>query len=130
MDKSLAQFVWTRAGARCEYCQLEQAHSALTFEIDHIIAIVHDGETVAENLALSCFYCNSFKGPNLAGLDAQTGKLTRLFHPRSDVWSEHFSWNAAVLVGRTEVGRTTIRVLRINEPQAVALRRSILDEPS
>jgi hypothetical protein len=48
-----------RAKRRCEYCQLAQICSNLSFEIDHIIARKHGGRTVASNLALSCFYCNT-----------------------------------------------------------------------
>ena len=50
MDQALVELVWQRAQSRCEYCQLAQAHSVLTFEIDHIIARKHDGATVPENL--------------------------------------------------------------------------------
>jgi hypothetical protein len=49
-------------------------------------------------LALSCFYCNSAKGANIAGRDPETGQLTRLYHPRVDAWHEHFSWSAETLV--------------------------------
>jgi hypothetical protein len=56
------------ATSACEYCRLPQAFSLLPFQIDHIIAQKHGGKTVAANLALSCFYDNSFKGPNVAGL--------------------------------------------------------------
>jgi hypothetical protein len=30
---------------------------------------INKGRGEAANLALSCFYCNSFKGPNIAGVD-------------------------------------------------------------
>ena len=56
METVLAEFVWQRARSLCEYCQLSQVCSQLTFEVDHIIAIKHDGKTQAANLALSCFY--------------------------------------------------------------------------
>jgi hypothetical protein len=52
-------------------------------------------------------YCNAHKGPNLSGLDPESGALVRLFHPRQDRWDEHFEpSNAGVLiVGRSAVGR-------------------------
>jgi len=68
------------------------------------------------------------KGPNIAGLDPLTGALTRLFHPRSDVWAEHFVWEGAFLRGTTGVGRTTIAVLNINDPDSVAVRRALKAE--
>jgi hypothetical protein len=128
MDRRLAQFVWQRAGARCEYCQLPQSLSRLPFEIDHIIARKHGGETVDSNLALACFYCNSFKGPNIAGLDPKTGKLVQLFDPRRHQWKRCFRWRGPVLVGRTAIGRATLAVLEINNPQAIALRTALIEE--
>jgi hypothetical protein len=127
MDEALARLVRERAQECCEYCRLPQAYSVLTFEVDHVIARKHGGPTVPGNLALSCFYCNSAKGPNIADLDPRTGRLTGLFHPRRHRWARHFRWNGPVLVGRTPVGRTTIVVLGINDPEAVAMRQALMD---
>lgn len=107
---------------------MPQAAASVPFEIDHVIARKHGGATVAGNLALSCFYCNSFKGSDLAGLDPATGKLIRLFHPRRHRWPWHFRWEGAVLIGRTAIGRATVRLLRINDARAVALRESLIRE--
>lgn len=126
MDEALASLVWSRASSRCEYCQLHQDDSWLTFEIDHIIARKHRGETYAGNLALSCFYCNSFKGANIAGRDTNNGKITPLFNPRRHKWSSHFRWNGPVLVGRTAIGRTTVAVLNINDAEAIATRAALI----
>jgi 5-methylcytosine-specific restriction endonuclease McrA len=90
MDEKLIRLVWQRAQGRCEYCQLPQAYSTLAFEIDHILARKHGGLTTPGNLALTCFYCNSFKGSNLAGIDPRSRKLARLFHPRRHKWKKHF----------------------------------------
>jgi hypothetical protein len=54
----------------------------LPFQVDHSIARKHGGRASENNLALACFYCNSFKGPNIAGLDPDTGEVVRLFHRR------------------------------------------------
>src|SRR5437879_584841 len=127
MESDLVELVWQRARCRCEYCQLPQAFSMLTFEIDHIIACKHDGKTVSGNLALSCFYCNSFKGSNVAGFDPRTGKLTGLFHPRRHSWDRHFRWDGPSLIGRTAIGRTTVHVLLINLEPRVAHRQLLID---
>src|SRR5207245_8373332 len=79
MDDDLVQLVWHRAGSTCEYCLLPQEYSHITFEVDHIIATCHGGSTRASNLALTCFYCNRYKGPNLAGIDPVSKKLSPLF---------------------------------------------------
>ena len=126
MNRDLANLVRERARGRCEYCLLPQAHSTVPFEIDHIIARKHDGPTVADNLAFACFFCNSAKGPNIAGIDPLTGKNVPLFHPRRQKWSRHFRWNGPVLVGRTQSGRATIAVLAINDPVFVDLRATLL----
>ncbi len=122
MDAALQRLVRDRAGSRCEYCRLPQIGSRAPFEIDHITARKHHGRTVAGNLALSCVYCNAFKGPNLSGLDPATGKLTRLYHPRRHKWLHHFRFQGSTLIGRTPIGRTTIDVLQMNHPEIVALR--------
>lgn len=68
------------------------------------------------------------KGPNIAGLDSETGDLVRLFHPRTDKWTDHFVWDGPELKGRTQIGRVTISVLFINDPEVVALRRALQEE--
>ncbi|HSG72929.1 MAG TPA: HNH endonuclease signature motif containing protein, partial [Planctomycetaceae bacterium] len=120
MDRELEELVCERAAGCCEYCSFPQSFAALPFQFDHIIAKKHRGETVADNLALACSYCNRYKGPNVAGIDPETNTHTPLFHPRHDSWSDHFRWNGPQLVGLTPIGRTTIDVLRINHPDAVA----------
>lgn len=127
MDLELQQEVWRRAGRSCEYCHLPQAFDPLPFQIDHIIAQQHDGKTESVNLALACLYCNKHKGPNIAGVDPATRRIVRLFNPRRDRWSRHFRWSGPVLTGRTSIGRATIMVLAINDPQNVALRQALFE---
>ena len=119
--------VHRRARECCEYCRLPQAHSGIPFEIDHIIAKKHHGPTTEASLALACFFCNSAKGPNIAGIDPDTGKLASLFNPRRQSWVRHFRWNGPLLVGRTRCGRATIAVLAINDPAFVHLRQAFID---
>ncbi len=128
MDAALQRLVRQRAGGRCEYCRLPQAAFGVPFEFDRIIARHHKGRTVAGNLADVCIYCNGYKGPNLSGLDAVTGKLTPLFNPRRHKWSYHFRYEGGVLVGRAAIGRTTVEVLRINLPNLIALREVLMED--
>ncbi len=122
MNAALVRQVRRRAGDCCEYCRMPQEYDDTPFEIDHIIAKKHGGRTVAYNISLSCFYCNSFKGSDIASRDAKTGKLTPLFNPRRQKWSRHFRWQGAYLVGRTAVGRVTVALLHINDPLRLELR--------
>ncbi len=128
MATALEQLVWRRANGRCEYCLLPQAVAPLPHQIDHIIAQKHRGPTVAANLALSCYFCNSYKGPNIAGIDPDTGRIVRLFNPRKDSRRRHFEWRGPRLVGLTRSGRATIAVLEINHPDAVAMRAMLMAE--
>ncbi len=111
MNEALRQLVRDRAGAVCEYCRMPQVAYRARFQIEHVVAVQHGGPTRPDNLALACQQCNRHKGPNLAGLDPDTGQLTRLFHPRTDAWADHFAWTGHILIGRTAVGRTTVTVL-------------------
>jgi hypothetical protein len=128
MDVALVRQVWQRAKHCCEYCRMPQDYDDSPFEIDHIISRKHGGPTVARNLTLSCFSCNSCKGSDIGGLDSQTGKLTPLFNPRRHKWDRHFRWQGAYLVGRTAIGRVTIAVLDINDRFRVELRERLIDE--
>lgn len=128
MDRELVKLVWRRARNICEYCLMPQSRDILTFEIDHVTAVIHGGKTVDGNLALSCFLCNRHKGTNLAGLDPVSRKLTRLYNPRRHAWQRHFKWDGPQLVGKTAVGRTTIRVLRINDYLRTSLRQELIAE--
>ena len=128
MNTALERLVWQRARSCCEYCQLPQAFSPLPHAIDHIISRQQHGPTVAENLALACFFCNSYKGPNTAGLNSETGRTVRLFHPRKDRWEHHFAWDGPILVGRTRNGRATIDLLEMYRLEAVELREHLIRE--
>ena len=92
--------------------------------IEHIVPRVHGGTDDFDNLALACIDCNLHKGTNLAGIDPETGRLTPLFHPRRDDWDQHFDWDGLYIIGRSAVGRTTIRVLSMNSEDQIALRSS------
>jgi hypothetical protein len=128
MVESLAAEVRRRAGRRCEYCRVPEEFYQTPFELDHIIARQHGGRTVRNNLALSCLHCNGHKGPNIAGLDPLTGKLTKLFHPRRHSWDRHFRWEGPYLMGRSPVGRVTITVLAMNNRDAVRAREELIAE--
>jgi 5-methylcytosine-specific restriction endonuclease McrA len=128
MDAALVRLVWRRANGCCEYCQMPQAADEATFEIDHIVARKHEGPSVASNLCLSCYYCNSFKGSDLTSIDRKTRKITPLFNPRRHKWTKHFRWDGAVLTGCTPIGRVTVSLLKINDPFRVELREELIEE--
>ena len=124
----LTRQVWQRAAGRCEYCRLPAEFFPLTFHVDHITPRQHGGVTELDNLALACLHCNRHKGPNLAGLDPINGELVKLFHPRRDFLGDHFEWHGTDLIGRTAIGRATVRVLAINALDFLAVRDSLQRE--
>jgi hypothetical protein len=128
LNADLIRQVWQRAQARCEYCRLPSVFHPAPFQTDHIIARQHGGRTVADNLALACIHCNRFKGPNIAGIDPDNAEIVRLFHPRHDIWTEHFIWDGPRLEALTPIGRATIALLLINDPEVVAVRKALQEE--
>lgn len=125
---SVRDFVIHRAHGSCEYCGIAEEHDLAPFCIDHILAQQHRGPSVEANLAWSCFNCNSHKGPNIAGIDPDTGDLCRLYNPRLDSWDEHFFWTGGELHAKTPIGRVTVYVLGINSPVRCEHRRSLIEE--
>ena len=126
MDSATRDLVHRRAGKQCEYCGLHQEYCELRHHVEHIIARQHGGSEDDENLALACHRCNLHKGPNLTGIDPETGRVTRLFHPRRDRWPEHFAYEGVRITGRSSVGRATVQVLNLNDPRRLELRAEIL----
>ena len=88
--KDLSGEVRRRAAGLCEYCHIPEAAFRRAFHIEHVIARQHGGATTVDNLALACWMCNLKKGPNLTGIDPQTGQITSLFNPRSDRFARPF----------------------------------------
>jgi hypothetical protein len=128
MDPSLDQDVRARAENCCEYCRIPQSGYPLQFELDHIIAAQHGGQTAQENLALCCPPCNRHKGPNIAGWDKETAQVVPLFNPRRHIWSEHFVLRGGLLIGLTPAGRATAHVLNFNHPRRIAVREALIAE--
>ncbi len=75
-----------------------------------------------------CFFCNSFKGSDISGIDKSTCTLTPLFNPRRHKWATHFRWDGPYLVGRTAIGRVTISLLHINDEYRVELREILIEQ--
>ena len=66
------------------------------------------------------------EGSDIASIDPDSGTLTPLFSPRTQVWSEHFRFNGPVIEARTAIGRVTVRLLRMNMPVRVTIRERLV----
>ncbi|MBI5387803.1 MAG: HNH endonuclease [Verrucomicrobia bacterium] len=127
MDSALRQLVRLRAGDRCEYCRLRQEDlPGCPFHLEHIRPRQHGGTGEPENLAWACFRCNRHKGPNLTGIDPETGQLVRLFDPRRHRWEDHFEFRGPVIAGSTPMGRATASLLTMNATERLEFRTVLL----
>lgn len=123
----LRRTILEQSGGCCEYCRVAQSDNSVGFHIEHVIALSHGGQTVANNLAFSCSKCNLFKGTNIAAADPSTGEPTFLFHPRRHNWNEHFLLDGLFIQPLTPEGRATVFVLRLNDPQRLEQRRLLIE---
>jgi hypothetical protein len=124
MDKATRELVIERAGKACEYCQLPQsAQPFASFHVDHVIATQHQSDDGLNNLCLSCQSYNLHKGTNLTTIDLKSNEIVRVFDPRHERWDEHFEIVHFAVVGKTAIGRATARLLAMNTPSRIELRR-------
>ena len=54
-----------------------------------------------------------------------SNRLIRLFHPRKDSWKAHFEINEGEIIGKTKIGLATIKVLDLNNPDRIILRKEL-----
>ena len=119
------QAIRRRAQHRCEYCHSQEPFSPSVFSIEHIVPRSEGGDDGEENLALSCQECNNHKFTSVTAIDTLSGERVRLFHPRQNLWIEHFAWNEdfTLLIGLTPTGRATINKLQLNRINLINIRR-------
>jgi hypothetical protein len=91
-------------------------------EIDHIISRKHNGATESSNLAFSCARCNRAKGTDIGSVHPESEELVRLFNPRRDGWTNHFSLDGARIVGLTLIGQVTVSLLQLNHEERLQER--------
>ncbi len=125
---AIERLVRERAKQRCEYCQSPALITSAPFCLEHIHPHALGGSSTLSNLALSCPFCNSSKGDKTGALDAQCGETATLFHPRLQLWNEHFKWSddGLTIEARTSVGRVTIATLQLNRVELQNLRRALI----
>lgn len=115
-----------RAVYCCEYCRVPELFSFIGYEIDHIIPIKHGGSSELSNLALSCAFCNNFKGTDVATYLLPSLNVIRFFHPRLDTWDDHFTISAATILPKTKIGEATIKILQLNHPNRIIERKELV----
>ena len=113
---------------RCEYCRIHEDDQFYTFQVDHIICLKHGGTTELNNLAYTCSLCNQNKGSNLGTFLPNSKRLIRLFNPRKDKWSTHFSIDFGEIIPKTLIASATIKVLDLNNVDRIILRQALMEE--
>jgi HNH endonuclease len=109
---------------RCGYCQTQEVVSGIPLTVEHLIPRAEGGSDHDGNLWLSCRLCNEKKGRLLEAPDPATGETVPLFNPRTQAWSEHFTWSedSARILPKTAIGRATVEVLSLNDELRVRAR--------
>ena len=122
------QQIEARANGVCEYCKSPVLYAVQSFECDHIIPFALDGTTELDNLAFACGGCNRYKSAKVVGIDPDSRQPVPLFHPRQQIWDDHFVWNDtyAIIIGITATGRATVNALQLNRLGVVNLRRMLI----
>ncbi|MEQ1603585.1 MAG: HNH endonuclease signature motif containing protein [Pyrinomonadaceae bacterium] len=122
--KDLDVKIRAAAKNRCGYCLVPQKLISYTLEIEHLIPKSKGGETVEENLWLSCRQCNLNKAAKTVGFDLVTFKRVAIFNPREQFWHEEFVWSpdATEIIGITPCGRATVTALKLNSDIHVIAR--------
>ena len=116
-----------RAEHRCECCRVFERDMVYRFQGDHILSRKHGGETILDNLAFACSTCNQNKGSDLGTFLPGSNRLTRLFNPRRDRWTTHFELIAGEIIPLTKIGAATVKVLDLNHPDRIILRRTLIE---
>ncbi|MBE9239782.1 HNH endonuclease [Synechocystis salina] len=125
ISPSLRRTVGDRANDCCEHCLIPEALSLSSHHVAHIIAEKHGGHSTLENLALACALCNLAKGSDIASIDPHTGETVRLYNPRKDIWTDHFTLESVsgLIQPKTAIGRVTANLLRINRLENLTVRQ-------
>ena len=120
----LYYLVADRARHRCEYCRAPESIFNAVLEVEHIIPIALGGSDNENNLALACRSCNGFKGSRSGYIDIESSQEERFYHPRQDLWEEHFSVESALseILALTAIGRVTIVGLKMNSRAQLTAR--------
>lgn len=122
----LRRQVISRAKSICEYCLIHEDDTFFGCHVDHIISEKHGGLTTAGNLALACSVCNLRKGSDIASL-ISSGVLTRLYNPRTDIWSQHFALVDAVIEPLTSIGEVTVSLLQLSISERIMERQELIE---
>jgi hypothetical protein len=103
---------------------MHQSLQGATFHIEDVIPRVHGGASDLDNLALACPSCNLHEADRVSSTVENDSAVVALFHPRKDVWSDHFEWDDYQLLGKSDVGLLTIQLFNPNHERRIKIRKA------
>lgn len=95
-----------------------------TYHVEHVVPRSRGGTSDLVHLACACPSCNLRKAARVEVQDPATGRTSRLYNPRTDLWSDHFEWDGYRVVGRTIEGRATVSALELNHARRIQIRQA------
>jgi len=111
--------VRTRADYACEYCGVTESDTRGLLNIDHYRPTSHDGDDDPANLVYACFRCNLYE----ADFWPEESDARPIWNPHHEPASEHlFELDDGRILALTEIGRETVRRLRLNRAPLVDAR--------
>ena len=109
--------MYEKQNRKCAYCRLHTAKACWPSHREHIVYKDSHPQWMflPENLCVSCYWCNKWKGTTEVLENPQTemypelGEGFKIIHPFYDTYSEHIELVGDVLYrGKTDKGRFTI----------------------
>ncbi len=124
ISKATRKQVAEQADYRCSYCRSPE-WAGVPMVMDHIIPLAAGGTSELDNLCLSCYRCNEFKGARLDAVDPLSNERVSLFKPHNQQWYDHFVWSEDGLhiIGLTACGRATVEALHLNNERLIQARQ-------
>ncbi len=124
ISPAVRQAVRQRASFCCEYCYSQEKYCPDPLSVEHIVPRASAGRDDDANLALACQGCNGRKHVAVSAIDPVTEREVPLYHPRRDVWDDHFAWSVGFteIIGKTATGRATVARLQLNRESLINLR--------
>ena len=126
VSAALRALVARRANYLCEYCLIHEEDTWFGCQVDHIVSRKHRGESIADNLADACGFCNRFKGSDLGSISKITGLLTPFFNPRTAHWADNFVLRGSLILPISAAGEVTVRILGFNWDEQVLEREALI----
>lgn len=82
---ALRRKIREQAHFRCGYCLCSEVLIGMSMEFEHLHPLASGGDTIENNLWLSCRRCNEAKGKQTKAVDPEASDIVALFNPREQV---------------------------------------------